>query len=338
VVQEALGIGLNTIQTNVDQNVQLPPHYLPEEPTGNRYVNLNHPSESMGDASTIRGLNVNGNYNSDVILPPGAYQSVNLSRNSRLILGNAGDTDDAIYSFGSLNMNDCDVVVLGPVQVRVSGGLNLQKLNGNDQNPEWLNIYANGNVNMNAGSVIYGNIFAPGSRVTINRDSILAGTVVADHLTMNNNSQLLNGYEGPISSGDDDPYSVNGEDDADSNGGDADSNGGDADSNDDEDSEALIAFEADLHPAFDFTNTPSASNDTRRVANLKDLEASGFRLEVDGESLYMNKRFARRYQLAIFHAKTDLNTDSGIAEGSLAARLVTVLPEVYITQSGESSN
>ena len=291
-------------------------------------MNLDNPSQSLGDTSTLRSFNVNSGYNSDVILPPGAYDSVGMSQNSRLVLGNIGDTEPAVYSFQSLNMNNCDVAIVGPVQIRIDGGINLQRLAGNSENPDWLDIYATGDVNMNSNSMIYGDIYTRGGRVTINNNSTVTGVVIADALTMNSNSSLLNGFTGPISTGDNDTRAA------------AEALNDAANSGSDEDADSASESDDSLmptHPAFNFSQNPLDSEDAKVVTladfmNSQETTTEELGLISTGtDPLYMNKRFARRYQLAIFSMKQQ---NAGFPEGSLAAGLVSVLPGIYATQSG----
>lgn len=333
-------LGMNEIHTHVETEVSLPPFYKAEPPVGTQWVNLDHSGQSVSDFDTLRGVNVNGGYRGDFVLPPGAYERVGMSKFSRLVLGVAGSTEPSVYSFQTLDMNNCDAIILGPVEIRCANNLNLQRLNGSAENPDWLNVYVEGDVNMNEGSTIYGNVFSKGGNVHINSRATITGHVVADTIVLNSEASLLNGYPGPISTGDEDPTSdgestpdtsvagtpASGEDNPGSDGQYTPGSGGDNDSN--SDSAPLIPNEA-----LNFSATPE-DEATRRSISFDDLievagQPSVFTLPTDA---YFNKPLARRYQLAIFHTR---HVNDGFPDQSLAQRLVAVLPQVHMTESGQ---
>ena len=308
-------IGIKTFNVRSPQQT-LPPMKSPIACDGYRWVNLDHPGQTIGDPDTLAGINVNSGYQSDLILPPGTYYSVNMSSNSTLVLGTQGATEPEVYSFQNINMNNCDVEVVGPVEVRVKNTINLQRLAGNADHPEWLTVYCEfGGINMNSGSTIYGTLHANRGTVHINTNSSIIGSVFCRRLTFNSGSSLIGDYASSSSS-DSPNFPDNGDD-----------------FNPDED---VNDQDETFHASLNFSPTPHIP-ETREIVSLDELDEVAenvYSLTVDGGPLFFNNRLAHSYQLVIYRKTKDEN---GLPADSLAGRMVTVFPEVIPASGGTVS-
>ncbi|HSH94684.1 MAG TPA: LamG-like jellyroll fold domain-containing protein, partial [Roseimicrobium sp.] len=167
---------------------------VPKNPTGNRSVNLNGPTDPVGDWATVRDVNCNGNTGT-LTVPAGAYGNFNAGGNWVLKLGVAdapAGSAPALYEFQGLNLNSqAKLEIVGPVEIRLRNSFNNNGILGNADHPDWLVFkISNGGVNLNSGSKIYGQVISPSGTVSINGNTLLVGTVRADQLTINSGGEL----------------------------------------------------------------------------------------------------------------------------------------------------
>ena len=171
--------------------IALPTVTAPPASTGTRDVTISGAGQSIGDAATLRDLTLNGNVG-NVAVPPGTYRRFTANGGGGFILGTAGATQSTLYNLNSLNLNgNSQLQVVGPVTLVLASGLSFNGQAGSSANPLWLTVkVAAGDVTLNGGSSVSGILIAPNSRVTINGNSQLTGTVLSDELTLNGNSVL----------------------------------------------------------------------------------------------------------------------------------------------------
>ncbi|MFW6217598.1 MAG: hypothetical protein ACOC4K_01255 [Verrucomicrobiota bacterium] len=98
--------GGSYVEAIVDRSLppELPTAAASVPAAGSRWVHINGPSDSIGDPSTLFGLNINAG-GVEVALPPGAYGQVSVNGQSAVVLGVAGADEPAVYDIGSLNLN-----------------------------------------------------------------------------------------------------------------------------------------------------------------------------------------------------------------------------------------
>ncbi len=172
--------------------IGMPTAQAVEPVQGRQWINLNRPGEEPDSFSDVRGINVNAGYG-DLILPTGSYQNVNVSGGHDLVLGREGDLEPAVYSIQNLALNsESDLIVRGPVELRLGNSFNIHGVIGSVTHPEWLSVHlVRGGMNLNAGSQFSGTLIAPQGDVHINRDSILRGRVFVNRLTVNAGGKLI---------------------------------------------------------------------------------------------------------------------------------------------------
>lgn len=170
--------------------IPMPVVAAPAATSGTRHVIVNTPGESLGDASTIAHLTLQGGAG-EVALPPGAYGNVTANARTTLVLGTAGGTVPAVYHFDRLMLNSAALRVVGPVQVVLRQAYTANGELGDVQHPEWLTIsVSGGGMTLNGLAKYFGGIVAPAGTVTLNGGSILEGAVIADRLVINGNAVL----------------------------------------------------------------------------------------------------------------------------------------------------
>ncbi len=169
--------------------IALPTVVAPAAPTGTRSVSLNKARQDPGDFATLRNLTLSGNAGT-VAVPPGAYGSFTVNGQGGLILGVADSTEVAVYDLQSLTLNGkVAVEIVGPVALRLAGGLSLNGTLGNAEHPEWLELSVHaGGLTINGNGAVHGNVTAPNGAVTINGE--LHGRVTTDRLTINGSGLL----------------------------------------------------------------------------------------------------------------------------------------------------
>lgn len=172
--------------------ILLPVAPTPAAPAGRRDVVLTRTSGSLGDPTTVRNLTLNGGPGT-VILPPGNYGAVTVNGGTRLLLGQSGDTNSALYSMQSLAVNGGGVIELaGPVVLTVAKNVMINAGSANAGNhPEWLVLnVAEGGLTLNGTARLGGTVVAPKGSVNLNGNAVLTGSVAADRLVLNGNAVL----------------------------------------------------------------------------------------------------------------------------------------------------
>jgi len=106
------GMHLGLLVTRTDP-VPMPTVSAPPAPTGTRDVTITAAGQSIGDATTLRNLTLNGTF-PNVAVPPGTYGAFSASGSCGFIFGVAGSTQPAIYNLTSLSLNaSCTLQVVG---------------------------------------------------------------------------------------------------------------------------------------------------------------------------------------------------------------------------------
>lgn len=183
------GVSLGTLVRRTDAGV-IPNVAAPAAPSGTRNVQLNSPSDQVGDWSTVRNVTLNGNV-PPVAIPGGAYGEVTVNGSNRIVLGTPGIT--TVYNFQRLNLNGQAVVeVAGPVIVTVANSLQVNGPSvGAAGHPEWLTLQvAQGDLTLNGNGTVTGVAVVPHGTVTVNGGSSLIGGLAADRLALNGNGKL----------------------------------------------------------------------------------------------------------------------------------------------------
>jgi len=184
--------------------VTLPVVSAPFPADGNRTVHINQSGDTLGDASTIRSLNINAS-GALISLPAGNYDRVSVNGESSLVMGEAGGSQYLEYSIQQLNLNGkSELVVVGPVVLRLGKQFNPNSLVGNTAHPEWLRIeLANAGMNLNSKAKVFAVVLSPNNSVHIN--GLLEGGLYAGKIKINSNgiyreraSLYLNENEPPV--------------------------------------------------------------------------------------------------------------------------------------------
>ena len=175
--------------------IALPIVGAPPAPVGTRNVSLTLPGGSAGDFATLRNLSLNANAGL-IPVPAGTYGSFSASGNSGFVLGTAGATVPSVYNFQSLAINVlpgiAQIQVVGPIIINVANGSLMNGAVGASAHPEWLTLnVATGGLTISGNVRFNGRIVAPNSAVTLNLNAILFGSLVADRLTINGTSTLI---------------------------------------------------------------------------------------------------------------------------------------------------
>jgi rhamnogalacturonan endolyase len=171
--------------------IAMPTVAAPHAPTGSRTIVLTAHSAPVDDFTTVRNLTVIGDVGA-VAIPPGAYGIFTVSGNSTLVLGNAGETEPAVYELQGLVLNgSAGISVVGPVTLRLGNGVVINGGVGSAADPSLLSVEMNsGGVILNGNAVLHGTVVAPNGQVSINGNAELHGRVTADRLTINGNAVL----------------------------------------------------------------------------------------------------------------------------------------------------
>jgi hypothetical protein len=114
-----------------------------------------------------------------------------------LVLGVPNSTAASEYAFDSLTLaGNSTLRVTGPVNLTVAGGLKVNGIVGEAGKPEWLAIkMATGDLVLDSGSRLSGEVVAPNGEVILNGTAELAGKVVCDRLIVNGSGQVV--QQGP---------------------------------------------------------------------------------------------------------------------------------------------
>lgn len=158
-------------------------------PTGTRSVSLNKASDSIGSFGTLRNLTLNSNIG-QVAIPAGTYGDFTANSGSGFTLGVLGSTEAVVYAFQRLTLaSNSAIKVVGPVVITVANGLAVNGTLGTSNNPDWLRLQVyGGDLTVNSGAGVYGNVVVPSGTVTLNGP--LTGGVTADRLTINSSGVL----------------------------------------------------------------------------------------------------------------------------------------------------
>ncbi|HEY0140201.1 MAG TPA: RHS repeat-associated core domain-containing protein [Thermoanaerobaculia bacterium] len=169
---------------------------FPPAPQGTRDVQLRKAGESVGDAATLRHLDVGGNAGS-VPVPPGTYGRFTVSGRNTLVLGVAGSIEPAVYNLEELALTGGSSLHLaGPVTLRVRKAVTLVGSTvGAADDPKRLRLeVAHGRpadaVKVGGTGVLYGIVRAPRGTITIYGSGRLRGTVACDVLHVDGNGVL----------------------------------------------------------------------------------------------------------------------------------------------------
>ncbi len=182
---------LGHLRTRTDPTA-FPKVAAPPAPAGARSVSLNNSGQSPGDFATLKNLTLNSNVG-PIAVPAGVYGDFTANSGSSLTVGVAGATAAAIYAFQHLTLNgNSRLNVVGPVLITVANNATINgSLAGVAAHPEWLALqFSSGGLTLNSNVAFYGYVLAPTGTVTINSQSVLAGGLVADKLTVNGNGTL----------------------------------------------------------------------------------------------------------------------------------------------------
>ena len=185
------GTSLNHVVRRTDP-IPLPTVAAAAAPTGSRSVVLNNAGQSVGDWSTVRSLTLNSNVG-PVVVPAGAYGSFLANRGSSFVLGTAGATTPAVYSFQSLALNSgAQIQIAGPVIVILENSFTINGgVVGASDHPAWLTLdIHNGGLTLNSDANLFGYVSAPTGQITLNGNALLEGDIAADRLTLNSKAIL----------------------------------------------------------------------------------------------------------------------------------------------------
>jgi hypothetical protein len=176
---------LNYLRTRTPP-VSLPSVAAPPQPSGNRGVTINNPSQSIGNPATLRDLTLNGNVG-QVVVPPGTYGNFTANGGSGFVFGVAGAAQPAIYNLQNLNLNgNTRLDIVGPVILTVANGFAANGMVGTTNHSSWLQLQiANGGFTLNGGCTVQGSVTTPAGTVIINGNSLLIGSAQCDRLTLN---------------------------------------------------------------------------------------------------------------------------------------------------------
>jgi len=181
--------------------IAFPSSPRPESPQGNRWLNVNRPSDSIGDPSTIRSLTLNSNAGT-VLLPAGAYDQLTVNSKSVLQLGTAGATDPEVYHVRRINLNSSGQLrLLGPVLIYLHSDINLnsQTVMGEAAHPAWMDLRIfQGSANLNSSARFYGQMVSPQGTIRINSNVEFHGVAYAKQITINGNGKLIYAEVGDI--------------------------------------------------------------------------------------------------------------------------------------------
>jgi hypothetical protein len=166
--------------------ISIPAVAPPPPPAGTRNCTITSRSQSIGDASTLRNLTLNGNVG-QIKIPSGTYGAFVANGGSGFSLGSEGARQPAIYNFQSLTLNgQSRLEVLGPIVLTVNNGFAANGLVGTTNRSAWLQLQIAGDgFTLNGGCVVHGNVIAPSGTVIVNGNSALIGSARCDRLIVN---------------------------------------------------------------------------------------------------------------------------------------------------------
>lgn len=161
----------------------------PPAPTGTRDVALTS-AGSVGDFATLRDLSISGKAG-EVVIPPGTYGRFEATGRTAFILGSSGTR--STYNLTRLDLaGGSELRVLGDVVVNLRDGVTVTGSSaGTAEAPARLVLnVASGDVSVSGTAVVNALVRAPGSRVTIDGNGLLRGSIGADRLSVTGNGVL----------------------------------------------------------------------------------------------------------------------------------------------------
>lgn len=115
-----------------------PPATVP--PQGHRSVQIKKTDDDPGDFATLKDLTITGR-GLELAVPPGAYGTFRVNPDNELIFGTAGATTPDLYSFENLVLNNrTQLVLAGPVDIRLKQSISIKGIVGHPDHPEWLSL------------------------------------------------------------------------------------------------------------------------------------------------------------------------------------------------------
>lgn len=176
----------------------LPAPEPPKAATGTQSVVLQTGREADPDFKKLKDLTLRNPTGGMALpprtltLPPGNYRNISVE-GGHLLLGVAGSTDRARYSFARLSVSaGASVELLSPVVV-VAGQLGpIDGLLGHRRYAQWLDLrVTSGAVAFGPGSEVHGVVTARDSAVTLGRGMKLHGGAVCDQATVETDAQFI---------------------------------------------------------------------------------------------------------------------------------------------------
>jgi hypothetical protein len=169
----------------------LPVVAAPAAPRGTRKVELERAGQAVGSFATLRDLKLEGGAGT-VAVPPGSYGEFKASGRTAFVLGVAGASVPASYSFQRLILEgQAQLQVVGPVVVTVARGVVAGAVMGAPARPAWLQLkVADGGLTVNGGDRVYAYVNAPQGAVVINGNAQLVGGVASERLRVHGNGVL----------------------------------------------------------------------------------------------------------------------------------------------------
>ena len=166
--------------------VTLPMVSKPASPTGTRNVIISRAGQSIGNPDTLLDLTLSGNVGL-ISVPPGTYGNFTANCGAGLVIGVAGAVQPTTYNLQNLTLNsNAKLEVVGPVILTVANGFTVNGPVGCSKHPEWLQLnIASGNLTLNCGSIVYGQVAVPKGEVTINGNAALVGTSISANFDLN---------------------------------------------------------------------------------------------------------------------------------------------------------
>jgi RHS repeat-associated protein len=178
------GVSLRHIVTRTDA-ITINNVSPPAQSNGNRNVALN-PGQDPGDFATIRDLTLNSNYGS-LSVPPGNYNNLTANSGTSFIFGIEGQ--NTTYNIQGLALNsNSQVQILGTVELNLNSVFNLGSPStiGSAASPISLILnIANGGLNLNSNTNIYGAVRLPQGTANINSGSVIQGQLICDRFNLN---------------------------------------------------------------------------------------------------------------------------------------------------------
>lgn len=177
-------VALDKLVTRTDP-IALETIDAPPLPTGTRSVVISSSTDSPGDYSTVRDLDLHVGVGTFAI-PPGTYGVFSANRGASMSLGVPGATTPAVYNFEQLFLQDgSQLIINGPVIVSLRRGLNCDGALGNVAHPEWLQLKIfDGGLRIKEGITVAAFVTATATRSDVNVKGTLIGGLSCTQLTV----------------------------------------------------------------------------------------------------------------------------------------------------------